>query len=264
MPDIHPTAVVHPEAELGVGVQVGPYVVIHERTHIGDYCRIGAFSAVHSGVSMGEGNELSEHVVLGGLPQDLAFDPDCPSGVEIGTNNRFREFFTVHRSAQEGQATRIGSDCFFMFSSHVAHDCVVEDRITVAGYTALAGHVQVGARAFISGHVLVHQFVRIGRLSMTAGLTAVDRDVLPFFLLGRNPAVHYGLNRIGLKRAGIEGENYRELEAAWRALRKGCEVADLEGEGEEVAYLKSWLSEPGKRGHAAFLRPGMRRGRVSR
>lgn len=262
MSDIHPTAVVHPDAELGADVWIGPYAVIHERTHIGDRCRIGAFSTVHPGVSMGEGNQVSEHVVLGGLPQDLEFDPDCPSGVEIGADNRFREFFTVHRSTREGESTRIGSGCFFMFSSHVAHDCAVEDQVTIAGYTALAGHVQVGTRAFLSGHVLVHQFARVGRLSMIAGLTAVERDVLPFFLLGRNPTVHYGLNRVGLKRAGIEGDRYGELEAAWRVLRGGGKAEELQGASEEVAHLKAWLSEPSKRGHCAFLRPGMRRGSV--
>ena len=259
MSDLHPTAVVHPDAELGTGVQVGPYAVIHEGTRIGDRCRIGAFSTVHPGVSMGEGNQVSEHVVLGGLPQDIAFDPDCPSGVEIGASNRFREFCTVHRATREDRPTRIGSDCFFMFSSHVAHDCVVEDGVILGGYTGLAGHVQVGTRAILSGHVAVHQFSRVGRLSMIAALTAVERDVLPFFLLGRNPTVHYGLNRVGLKRAGIEGERYRELETAWRALRGGCEATELSGAGEEVTHLKAWLSEPSKRGHCAFLRPGMRR-----
>ena len=262
MSDIHPTAVVHPDAELGADVRIGPYAVIHERTRIGDRCRIGAFSTVHPGVSMGEGNQVFEHVVLGGPPQDLAFDPDCPSGVEIGANNRFRECFTVHRSTQEGEPTRIGSDCLFMISSHVAHDCVVEDRAIMANFTALGGHVQIGARAFLSGHVLVHQFVRVGRLSMIAGLTAVAKDILPFHLLGREPTVHYGLNRVGLERAGIEGERYRELEAAWRVLRGGGKVEELQGAGEEVAYLKAWLSEPSKRGHCAFLRPGMRRGSV--
>lgn len=259
MSDIHPTAIVHQDAEIGADVQIGPYAVIHGRTRIGDRCQIGAFSVVHPGVSMGEDNQVSEHVVLGGLPQDLGFDSDCPSGVEIGTNNRFREFSTVHRSTREGESTRIGSDCFFMFSSHVAHDCVVEDQVTIAGYTALAGHVQVGIRAFLSGHVLVHQFARIGRLSMVAGLTAVERDVLPFHLLGRDPTVHYGLNRVGLKRAGIEGECYRELEAAWRVLRGGGKAEELREGGEEVTHLKTWLSEPSKRGHCAFLRPGMRR-----
>ena len=262
MSDIHPTAVVHPDAELGADVRIGPYAVIHERTRIGERCQIGAFSAVHPGVSMGEGNQVSEHVVLGGLPQDLGFDPDCPSGVEIGANNRFREFFTVHRSTREGEPTRIGSDCLFMISSHVAHDCVVEDRAIMANFTALGGHVQIGAGAFLSGHALVHQFARIGRLSMIAGLAAVAKDVLPFHLLGRDPTVHYGLNRVGLKRAGIEGERYRELEAAWRVLRGGGKAEELQGAGEEVAYLKAWLSEPSKRGYCAFLRLGMRRGSV--
>lgn len=97
---------------------------------------------------------------------------------------------------------------------------------------------------------------------MIAGLTAVTKDVLPFHVLGRNPTVHYGLNRVGLKRAGIEGECYRELEAAWRVLRRGGMMEELEGVGEEVAHLKAWLSAPSKRGYCACLRPGMRRGSV--
>ena len=262
MSEIHPSAIVHPQAELADDVEVGPYAVVQARVRIGSGCRIGAYSTVHPGTVMGENNSLSEHVVLGGPPQDIGFNPDCPSGVEIGANNRFREFFTVHRSTREGGVTRIGSDGFFMFSSHVAHDCVVEDRVVLAGYTALAGHVQVGQRAFVSGHVLVHQHARIGRLSMIAGLTAVERDVLPYFLLGRNPTVHYGLNRVGLKRAGVEGERYRELEVAWRALRGGCDATEIAGDGEEVSHLRAWLSESSERGHCPFLRPGMRRAKA--
>ena len=258
MSDIHSTAVVHPDAHLGDGVVVGPYAVIEAGAVLGPNCVVGASSMIHTGVSLGAGNVLSEHVVLGGPPQDLDFDPDCPSGVEIGEGNCFREFFTVHRSTQEGGRTHIGSNGFFMFSSHVAHDCRVEDRVVIAGYTALAGHVQVGARAFLSGHVLVHQHVRIGSLSMVAGLVPVQRDVPPFVLLGRNPAVIYALNRVGLKRAGIEGERYRALEDAFRAHRDGVAAEDLPAESEEAEHLKQWLLEPSTRGCSAFLRPGQR------
>ena len=259
MSGIHPTAVVHPDAQLGADVAVGPYALVHEGAQVGDRCRIGAYSVLHSGVAMGADNHLSEHVVLGGLPQDLDFDPDIRSGVEIGSGNRFREFFTAHRATQAGQATRIGSECLFMFSSHVAHDCAIEDRVVVGAYTALAGHVQVGEQAFVSGTVLVHQHVRIGRLSMTAGMVPMNRDVLPFALLGRDPVAHYGLNRVGLKRAGIDGARYRELENAWRALRDGAKAEELPGSSEEVAYLKAWLAEPSRRGHCGFVAPKRRR-----
>ena len=259
MSGAHATAVVHPGARLGADVAIGPYAVVHEGVALGDGCRIGAGCVLHAGVTLGAGCELSEHVVLGGAPQDLAFDPGVAGGVEIGAGCRFREFVTVHRSTKPGGVTRIGADCFFMFSSHAAHDCVVEDGVVLAGYTALAGHVEVGTRAFLSGHVLVHQHVRIGRLAMVAGLTPVDRDVLPFGLLGRSPAVHYGLNRVGLKRAGVEGERYRELERAWRALRDGAAPAELPGAGEEVAHLRAWLTAPSRRGHAPLRRGGVRR-----
>ncbi len=259
MTKIHPTAVVHADAQLGDGCVVGPHAVIEAGVVLGEGCEIGAFSMVHSGVTMGSGNVVSEHVVLGGPPQDLGFDSSCASGVEIGANNRFREFFTVHRSTREGGLTRIGSNCFFMFSSHVAHDCAVEDDVVIAGYTALAGHVQVGQRAFISGHVLVHQHVRIGRLSMIAGLVPVERDVLPFALLGRNPAVLYGLNLVGLKRAGIKGSRYQVLREVFRACKDGVAAEDLPGDSEEVAHLKQWLIEPSVRGLCPFSRPGERR-----
>ncbi len=262
MSEIHPTAIVHPDAELGDGVEVGPYAVIEAGAVVGAECVIGAFGMIHTGVVLGARNMLSEHVVLGGPPQDLGFDPACSSGVEIGEGNRFREYFTVHRSAQEGRRTHIGSDGFFMFSSHVAHDCVVEDQVVIAGYTALAGHVQMGSRAFLSGHVLVHQHVRIGRLSMVAGLVPVERDVPPFTLLGRNPAVIYGLNRVGLKRAGVEGERYQALEDAFRARRDKVAVEELPGGSEEAEYFRQWLSEPSERGCSAFLRPGQRQREV--
>ncbi len=265
MSEVHATALVHPKAELGERVSIGPYAVVHEGVRVGDGCEIGAFSVLHSGVSLGRDNQLSEHVVLGGPPQDVNFDPAIPSGVEIGDANRFREFCTVHRSAQEKQATRIASGCMFMFGSHVAHDCEIEAQVVLAGHSALAGHVRVGERAFISGHVMVQQHVRIGRISMIAGLVPVNRDVLPFALLGRDPVAHYSLNRVGLKRAGIEGERYRELEGAWRALREGVSAAELPGDSEEVRHLKEWLQEPDAetwRGHCGFLRPKQRRGSV--
>ena len=256
MSDIHPSAIIHPQAEIGANVEIGPYSVVHDRVRMGAGCRLAAHCVVHAGVVLGPNNQLSDHAVIGGAPQDRSLDPALQSGVEIGANNHFREFTTVHRSTTQGQCTQVGSNGFFMFSSHIAHDCMVEDGVTLASYTALAGHVQVGEKAFLSGHVLVHQHARIGRLSMIAGLTPVARDVLPFTLLGRSPAVHYSLNRVGLQRSGIEGDRYQALADAWRHLRSGGSGEELEDNSEEVRYLKAWLAQPSERGLCAYIRPG--------
>ena len=256
MSRIHPTAWVHPQAQLGSGVQVGAQAQIGARTEIGAGCVIGTGCVLHPGVVLGEECELSEYVVLGGVPQDLGFDPEAPTGVVIGPRCRLREFVTVHRATGEQGRTRLGAECYLMTSAHVGHDCVLEDKVVLASGVLLAGHVEVGAQAFVSGHVAIHQHVRIGRLSMIGGLVPVSRDVPPYSMLGREPVALYGLNRVGLVRAGVKDVRYREIARAWRAMRDGVPASEIPGESEEVEHLRSWLSAVGRRGCMPFRDAG--------
>jgi UDP-N-acetylglucosamine acyltransferase len=249
---IHPTAYIAPNAVLGEGVSVGPFAVIEEGAQIGANSQIGAHAVVHGHVRMGEGNILHPHAVLGGLPQDLGFEPETQSWLEIGDRNVFREGFTAHRATKADGATRIGSDCYFMNNSHVAHDCSVGDKTIFANNVAIGGHVEVGNNVFMGGAVVVHQFCRIGSYAIVQGTTGINMDVIPFMLIGGRPAKHYRLNIVGLRRAGIVGENYKVLSSAFRLL-KSKKTLDTLQFTEELQYLKNWLAADSKRGLHGFV-----------
>jgi UDP-N-acetylglucosamine acyltransferase len=249
---IHPTAVVHPGAKLGAQVTVGPYSIIESDVEIGDGCQIGPHTVIHSYVRMGALNTVHPHVVLGGLPQDLSFDPDAETYLEIGEGNTFREGVTISRATARGGATRLGSRNYLMNNSHLGHDCVLGDHNILASGATLGGHVRVGDRVFFGGGVMVHQYCRVGGFAMLQGLAGINKDVIPFTLVGGRPGKHYRLNVVGLRRAGIEGERMRALSTAFRRLR--CREG-LEGlpDTAEISYLKTWLDEGSKRGYLAFF-----------
>ncbi len=249
---IHSTAYIAPNVVLGEGVAVGPFAVIEDGAEIGAHSQIGAHAVVHGHVRMGEGNVLHPHAVLGGLPQDISFKPETPSWLEIGDRNVFREGFTAHRATVVDGATRIGSDCYFMNNSHVAHDCSVGNKTIFANNVAIGGFVEVGTNVFMGGAVVVHQFCRIGSYAIVQGTTGINMDVMPFMLIGGRPAKHYRLNIVGLRRAGIVGENYKVLSSAFRLLKNKKSLDTLQLT-EELQYLKNWLAADSKRGVHGFV-----------
>ncbi len=249
---IHPTACIADDATLGANVVVGPFAVIESGAVLGDDCQVGAHAVIHSHVKMGNGNILHPHAVLGGLPQDTGFKAATVSWLLCGDNNVFREGFTAHRSAKEHGETRIGSGCFFMNNSHVAHDCQVGNHSIFANNVAIGGHVVVGDRVFLGGAVVAHQFCRIGSYAIVQGTTGLNMDVIPFTLIGGRPAKHYKLNTIGLRRAGITGDRYKVMESAFRLLRNKQPLDGLP-ETEELLLLKDWLAVKSKRGLHGFM-----------
>ena len=249
---IHPSAYIAPNAELGVNVSVGPFAVIEEGAVIGSNSKIGAHAVVHSHVKMGAGNVLHPHAVLGGLPQDLGFDAQTESWLDIGENNAFREGFTAHRATKPGGTTKIGSGCYFMANSHVAHDCTVGDNTIFANNVAIGGHVDIGNNVFMGGAVVVHQFCRVGAYAIVQGTTGINMDVIPFMLIGGRPAKHYRLNIVGLRRAGIVGDNYKVLSKAFRLLKNKKSLDELQNT-EELQYLRDWLAVDTKRGLHGFV-----------
>ena len=250
--NIHPTAYVAATAVLGENVSLGPYAVVEDHVELGAGCQLGAHAVVQPYVKMGSANILHPHAVLGGLPQDTSFKAETVSWLEIGDNNVFREGFTAHRSATEDAATRIGSDCFFMNNSHVAHDCIVGNKTIFANNVAIGGHVEVGDNVFMGGAVVVHQFCRIGSFAIVQGTTGLNKDVIPFMLIGGRPAKHYRLNSVGLRRAGITGGRYKVLSSAFRLLRNKQPLDDLE-QTEELVFLQQWLAVESKRGLHSFV-----------
>lgn len=214
---VHPTAVIEAGATVGEGTEVGPFAVIETGAVIGDRCRIGSHAVIRGSTRMGNRNQVFEGAVIGGPPQDLKYR-ESESFVRIGDDNVFRECVTIHKATGEGAATRIGNHCFLMACAHVAHECVLGDRVIMANNVALAGHVEIEEGAFLSGGVVVHQFSRVGRYSMTGGNSKVEKDVLPYFLVDGVPARTRGLNIVGLKRAGYSNDAMRSLKRAHRIL----------------------------------------------
>lgn len=254
-PDIHPTAIVSPGAKLGKGVIVKPYAIIEDHVEIGDNCEIGPHVVIHNYVRMGSGNRIHAHAVIGDLPNDIGFaKAPQETWVEIGNDNVLREFFTIHRSTNPEEPTRLGSSGYMMAHTQISHDCQVGDNVVMATSAIIAGHVQIGDRANLGGGLAVHQFCRIGAQAMCAGFIAIRKDVLPYSMVGGEPVRHYRLNTIGLRRSGVSGADYKVLEKAFRAIRGGDRALEGIEENVQINYLRHWLSQSSRRGLTGFVK----------
>jgi UDP-N-acetylglucosamine acyltransferase len=237
---IHPTAIVSPAAELDASVEVGPFAVIDAGVHLGPGCRVGPHVFLTGHTSAGAGNQFYAGCVIGEAPQDVKYK-DEPTGLRIGDNNLFREGVTVHRSNCTEAETVIGSNNYFMVNSHVGHNVQLGDGIVVANGALLAGHVEVGDRAFISGNCVVHQFVRIGTLGLMQGGSRISQD-LPPFTIAVGPNEICGLNVVGLRRAGYSPSERLELKELYHWLfRRGQNLSQSLAEAEG-----KFLSVPAK------------------
>ncbi len=227
-------AIVHPDAVLGRDVTVGPFSVIGPEVRIGDGTWIGPHVTIDGRVTIGEGNRIFPFSVIGYPPQDLKYD-GAPTEVVIGDRNVLREYCQVHRGTRGGGGlTRIGSEGFFMVGTHIAHDCEIGDHVLFANAGTLAGHVLVEDHATIGAFSGVHQFCRIGRHAFVGGYSVVTRDALPYCLTVGNRALCYGINVVGLKRAGFSGETIRALDRAARSIfRPGVKREQALAEVEE-------------------------------
>jgi len=228
--EIHPTALVSAEAEIGQNVRVGPYAVIERDVLIGDDSEIGAHAVIKDYTRLGARNRIFEHAVIGGEPQDVKFKGER-SRLIIGDDNIIREYCTLHRGSGEGEETRIGSRNFFMVGVHVAHNCIVGDDNVFANDVALAGHIVIEDHVFLSNNVGAHQFVRMGRFAMIGGKSKIVQDVLPFFITDGNPPRVRGVNSVGLRRAQFSEVERRALKQAYRLLfRRSTSLEDALGE----------------------------------
>jgi UDP-N-acetylglucosamine acyltransferase len=237
---IHPTAVVDPRAELGAGVVVGPYTVIGPDVVIGAGSTLGPHVVIDGHVRMGKGNRIFPGACIGLEPQDLKYN-GAPTEVVIGDDNAIRECVTINRATAEGEQTRIGSGNLLMAYSHLGHNCQLGDRIVVANNVAIAGHVLIGDRAVIGGVLGIHQFVHIGTLAMVGGMSRIDRDIPPFAIVEGHPGRLRGLNRVGLKRSGLDRQDGGEQLRQVRALEL------LPAAEELCAFLEASI-QPGRRG----------------
>lgn len=215
--EIHPTAIVHPWAKLGVGVKLGPYSVVGEHVELGDGCVVGPNVLIEGRTTIGKNNRFFHGATIGTPPQDLKYQGEV-SYLEIGDDNTFREFTTVNLATGQGEKTKIGSGCFIMAYAHVAHNCVIGDDVVLANAVNLAGFVTIEDHAIIGGVTPVHQFVRIGKYAFVGGGSRIERDIPPFIKAAGNPTRVYGINTIGLERRGFSPEKRAMIKSMFNVL----------------------------------------------
>ncbi len=229
-------AVVSPQAELAVDVEVGPFTVIGPGVRIGARTRIASHVVVNGPTRIGVDNHIFQFASIGDAPQDKKYRGE-PTRLEIGDRNVFRESCTVNRGTTHDEGvTRVGDDNLFMAYTHVAHDCQVGSRIVMANGATLGGHVQVGDWVIMGGYAGVHQFCKIGAHAFIANNSAVTRDVPPYVLAVGQPAKPHSINSEGLKRRGFSAAQIRVLRDAYRTLyRRGLPLAEAVSELTAVA-----------------------------
>jgi UDP-N-acetylglucosamine acyltransferase len=214
---IHRTALIEPTAELGPDVAVGPYAIIGPRVTVGDHTQIAAHAVLERNTRVGRGVKIGYGTVIGNDPQDLKYKGE-ETWVQIGDGTIIREYCTINRGTTATGKTSVGQRCFIMTYVHIAHDCAIGSDVILANGIQMAGHVTVEDRAIISGLVPIHQFVRIGTYAFVGGGSRVNQDVPPYTKAVGNPVHLYGLNSVGLQRAGFSPDVKLALKRAYRLL----------------------------------------------
>lgn len=257
---IHPLASVETGAEVDPSAEIGAWALVESGAVVGPRCRIAAHAVVKRGSRLKEDVVVDHFAVVGGDPQDLAFDRATASFADVGAGTVIREHATVHRATKPGGATVVGAGCLLMAGSHVAHDCALGARVILANGCMLGGHVTVGDAAFVSGGTAVHQFCRIGAGAMISGNAVITEDVPPQTLAhGRNEVS--GLNLVGLRRRGAAAETTAELKRAYHAVfDPGADcaalaAAALAGGGYSSPEATEFLSFFGGGTRGRFARP---------
>jgi UDP-N-acetylglucosamine acyltransferase len=244
LPLIHPLAFVDSGAELAPDVEVGPFCYVEAGTVIGAGCKLDSHVTIKKWTTVGENNYFGQGSVIGGDPQDRKYNGE-PTYLQIGNNNVFREYVSLHRATGEGKATMIGNDCFLMAYVHLGHNCVVHDKVTIANSVGVAGHVTIEDLANVGGMAGIHQFCRIGKVAMVGGFTKITRDVPPFVLVDGAEQEVRDINAVGLRRLGVTADARLALHKACKLLFKSkiglSNAIDLVREEvpltEEVKYM---------------------------
>jgi UDP-N-acetylglucosamine acyltransferase len=251
---IHPTAIVHPGAKLGRGVEIGPYTIVGEHVEIGDQTVVGPHVVIGGHTRIGAENHIFQFCSIGEVPQDKKYSGE-PTRLEIGDRNTIREFCTFNcGTAQDAGVTRLGNDNWIMAYVHLAHDCQVGNQTIFANNTQLAGHVQVGDWAILGGFTVVHQFVRIGAHSFTAMGTILLQDLPPFVTAAGNPAEPRSINAEGIKRRGFSPGELTAIKRAFKTLYKSgmkldearAAIASDVAAAPQLSLLSAFLDVPGR------------------
>lgn len=256
---IHPMAIVEPGAEISAGCRVGPFAVIGPEVRLGEGVEIKPHALVTGWTEVGAGTIVFSFASVGEVPQDLKYAGERTRLV-VGARCRIRENATLHLGTEGGGGiTRVGDDCLIMAGAHVGHDAQIGNRVILANFVGVAGHVVIGDNVIVGASAGLHQFIRVGEGAMIGALTRVAHDVMPFGLVSAADGTLQGLNLIGLKRRGMSREDIAALRAAYRALAEGegalAELAERVGQqssSEVVAQVARFFTEGSQR---SFLRP---------
>jgi UDP-N-acetylglucosamine acyltransferase len=214
---IHPTAIVDPNAKIGADLQIGPFSIIGPHVTIGEKTIVQSHVVIEAEVAIGRGNFIGHGAIIGSPPQDVSFSPERKTKVKIGDDNIIREYCTIHRGSPDGSATTIGDKNFLMSGAHIGHNCLVGNNVVIANNCLLAGHVRVDDGAFLGGGSTFHQFMHIGRLVMVQGSSAFGKDLPPFVIAAERNSV-FGLNIVGLRRAGLTAKDRDEIKQAFNLV----------------------------------------------
>jgi UDP-N-acetylglucosamine acyltransferase len=259
---IHPTAIVDPGAKIGAGVEIGPFSIIGSQVTIGERTIVQSHVVIEEEVEIGTNNFIGHGAVIGASPQDVSFLPERKTKVEIGKDNVIREYCTIHRGTDEGSATKIGDKNFLMAGAHIGHNCEIGNNVIIANNCLLAGFVQVDDGAFLGGGSTFHQFMHIGRLVMVQGSSAFGKDLPPFVIAAERNYV-FGLNMVGLRRAGFTLKQRDEIKAAFKLIylsglniSQALEKAATMKFGAPAREFLDFVSNAKKRGICPLKRGG--------
>ena len=223
---IHPTAVIHPRAQVGANCEIGPYCVIGEHVALGDECRLHSHVVIDGHTTLGKRNEIFPFASIGLKTQDLKWKGGL-TRTQIGDNNTFREYVTIHSATSDGETTIVGSHNHLLAYCHLAHNVVLGNHVIMSNVATLAGHVTVEDHAVIGGLAAIHQFCRIGKMSIVGGCSKVVQDVPPFMLADGNPAETRTVNKVGMERNGVSEEAQSALRQAYKILfREGLTISN--------------------------------------
>ena len=226
MTQIHSTAVIHPDAQVGADCRIGPYCVIGEHVVLGERCQLHSHVVIDGHTTLGCDNQIFPFASLGLQTQDLKWKGGI-TRLQIGDRNTFRESVTIHSATGDGDATIVGSDNHILAYSHIAHDCRLGNHIVMSNVGTLAGHVTVGDYAIVGGLAAIHQFCRIGTMSMIGGCSKIVQDVPPYMIVDGNPGETRTVNKIGIERNGVSEEAQDALRRAFKILfREGLTISN--------------------------------------
>jgi UDP-N-acetylglucosamine acyltransferase len=214
---IHPTAIVHPSAQIERQAEIGPYCIVGENVSIGPGTILQSHVVVNGWTEIGGQCQIFPFATIGAASQDRKYTGER-AFTRIGSGTIIREYVSIQRATGHDEVTAVGKDCLLLAYVHIAHNCVLGNGVTMSNLAQLAGHVEVGDYATIGGQAGVHQFTRIGRYAMIGGATKLTKDVPPFFLIEGNPAQPYGLNSVGLRRAGFSVGERNEIKRFYKHL----------------------------------------------